>query len=758
MPIQRKFRQRFWPFTIKTYALGFIIFISLVFGTLGWALQAKLDTIREESQKHDMGAAREELAWVTAHLIDEVKQRANDLAGQDETRQQLAEPAYYGYWRDNRALRGGFLPAYAEAVEIYSRQGTALAQHPTGNMPQTIAKRNLTSFLAEEGGRVYLYVFLPILVRDNLAIAALGHVGVKLDFLRAIKEEQRFSHVEVGSVRVRINAGEQLPIEQIGERLTFQLMSNAENAAIVETVAQFKQNIIFALVILSLAIFFALNALLAAPLRRLSLHIDALREGRGGLLAEDFSDSLPVAELEKVRLSLNDYQNKLELMHHSLNEKNDELWLLSHHDPLTGIYNRSGFDEDWQHVLSVSSGHRLDVSLILFDCDHFKAINDTYGHQTGDQVIQVITRKLQGTLRGGDRIYRLGGDEFAILFLDVGPTLARQTAERCVEAVSQHDFSSLGIKEPVRISAGLAHATATDTETLATLPKQADIAMYHAKRPGKQNIAVYDDSMTSDASILFSTGLTNAVFQAITTSESIEMHYQPIINLANGEVDYYEALVRVREGHELIMPSSIFPIIEARRLEAEFDLAIIGRIEKDLEHGIIPPGTGLSLNVSGPGVLNPKLFGKLLELGRFLDRYQLIIELTETALITQLHQASSNLNKLRQDGFRIALDDFGSGYSSLGYLANMPVDIIKFDISMIRHLDDGGRQGLMVENLATMIINAGYHLVAEGIETEKTLHKIISSGFSGGQGYLLGRPEKVCRNAAKFPFFNKKTA
>jgi diguanylate cyclase (GGDEF)-like protein len=525
--------------------------------------------------------------------------------------------------------------------------------------------------------------------------------------------------------------------------------------ALANTIKQFQQQALLVLIGLSLLFYLMLASLLATPLRRLSLHIDALREGQGGLLAESFTHSLPVAELEKVRHSLNDYQSKLEHMHHSLSEKDDELWTLAHHDPLTGIYNRRGLEEDWEHVLSVSSGHRLEVSLILFDCDHFKAINDTYGHQTGDQVIQAITHSLQSTLRRGDRLYRLGGDEFATLFLDIGPNLALQTAERCIEAVSQHDFSSLGIREPVRISAGLAYASATDAETLATLPKQADIAMYHAKRPGKQKIAIYDDSMTNDTGVLFSTGVTNAVFEAITTGELIEMHYQPVVNLANGEVDYYEALVRIREGHELIMPSSIFPIIEARRLEAEFDLAVIGRIKKDLEQGIIPARTGISLNVSGPGVISPKIFEKLLELGRFLDRYRLIIEVTETALITQLHQASANLNKLRQDGFKIALDDFGSGYSSLGYLANMPVDIIKFDISMVRHLDAGGRQGLIVENLATMIIKAGYHLVAEGIETEKTLQKIVGSGFSRGQGYLFGRPENTCRDAAKFSFFNK---
>lgn len=747
-----------WPFTIRAYAIGFIVLMSLVFGILGWGVQHKLDTISNEAKIHNTNSANEEFAYVIFHIInDELRRRADNLISQDETRQQLANPAYYGYWRDDRVRSTNALPGYVQAIELYTRQGKSLAENPVSGMPARINPLDIGSFLTRQGGRYYLTVFYPIPVSDARPDSTLGYLGFKLDFLTAIKEEQQFSHADPSSIHIKIDEQERLPLAQLTSRLAFTLLPNTESTALSSTIKQFQQQVLLVLIGLSLLFYLMLASLLAAPLRRLSQHIDALREGHGGLLAKSFTRSLPVAELEKVRHSLNDYQNQLEQMHLSLNEKNDELWMLAHYDPLTGIYNRRGFEEDWEQVLSVSSGHRLEVALILFDCDHFKAINDTYGHQIGDQVIQAITHALQSTLRRGDRLYRLGGDEFATLFLDVGPNLALQTAERCIEAISQHDFSSLGIREPVRISAGLAYASATDAETLATLPKQADIAMYHAKRPGKQKIAVYDDSMTSDVGVLFSTSVTNAVFEAITAGESIEMHYQPVVNLTNGEVDYYEALVRIREGYELIMPSSIFPIIEARRLEAEFDLAVIRRIEEDLERGAIPVRTGISLNVSGPGVINPKIIGKLLDLGRFLDRYRLIIEVTETALITQLHQASANLNKLRQDGFKIALDDFGSGYSSLGYLANMPVDIIKFDISMVRHLDAGGRQGLIVENLAAMIIRAGYHLVAEGIETEKTLQKIVGTGFLRGQGYLFGRPDNTCQEAAKLSLFDNKT-
>jgi len=741
---------RLWPFTISAYAMGFISFTLLAFGVMSWVVQDKLDTIGAEARIHNMKAANEEFSRAISHISSEIKQRADNLVIRDETRQQLVDPAYYGYWRDTRVRAAGLLPGYVQAIEMYTRQGVSLAAHPLGDMPTHLDPPDFGGFLTRHGDHYSLTLFYPIPAPDGRSDSTLGYLGFKLDFLNASNEEHLFSHVTPDSIHIKIDEREHLPLSQLASRLKFTLPPNPESAALAKTIKQLRSQVLPVLIGLSLLFYLMLASLLAAPLRRLSLHIDALREGRGGLLAENFTRSLPVAELEKVRQSLNDYQNKLEQMHHSLNQKNDELWTMAHRDPLTGINNRRGFEENWEHVLSVSTGHRLEVSLILFDCDRFKAINDTYGHPIGDQVIQTIARILQDTLRHGDRLYRLGGDEFATLLLDIGPSLALQTAERCIEAVSQHDFSSLGIRDPVRISVGLAHASATDSENLSTLPKQADIAMYHAKRPGKSKVAVYDDSMTNDASVLYSTGLNNAVFEAIATGESIEMHYQPVVNLAGGEVDYYEALVRIRDGLELITPSSIFPIIEARRLEAEFDLAILGSIEKDLEQGLIPPHTGISLNVSGPGAINPKIIRKLLELGRFLDHYRLIVEITETALITQLNQVSSSLDKLRQDGFKIALDDFGSGYSSLGYLANMPVDIIKFDISMIRHLDTDSRQSLIVENLAIMAIKAGYHLVAEGIETEKALQKIVGIGFLRGQSYLFGRPERPCRDAIKF--------
>jgi diguanylate cyclase (GGDEF)-like protein len=748
-----------WPFTIKLYALSFIILMSIVFGLLGWGMQYKLNTIRQDAIVHNNKAALAELNFEIKNITGEIKRKGQSLSKQDETHQQFFNPAYYSYWRDIRIVGSGTLPNYVKAIELYTKQGASLTELPVNDMPNQLSRLDLANYFTRQGGRDFVYIFHPITASAKSARtgkSAQGYMGFKVDIMDAIRKGQRYNYFNIDTLAIKIKEAEKIPLDQISRHLQFSLIPNTENLALTASIERFQRQALFTMIILYFVFYLLLSSVLSAPLRRLSLHIDTLRKGNGGLLAENYTRSLPIAELEKVRISLNDYQSKLDEMHLSLNEKNDELWQLAHHDPLTGIYNRRGFEEDWKHMLSVSSGHRIGVALLLFDCDHFKAINDTYGHPTGDQVLQAITHTLQSTLRHGDRLYRLGGDEFATLFLDVDAALALHTAERCVEAVSLYDFSTMGIKEPVRISAGMSFASGTDVELLTNLPKQADVAMYHAKRPGKSKIAVFDLNMLENTDIIFSNSINSLVFKAMEDAELIEMHYQPLINMRTGNVDYYETLMRIRSGGSLIMPSTIFPIIEARRLEAEFDIIIFGRIIKDIEAGKIPKGTGITFNVSGPGLINPRVQEKINEFAIYLKEYKLIIEVTETSLITQLHLASIILNRFRQQGFLIALDDFGSGYSSLSYLASMPVDCVKFDISLIRQLLDGTRQSIIIESLADMVIKADYELVAEGIETEEMLEKISLLGFTRAQGFLFGRPESTCKKPAKTSFFEKK--
>lgn len=730
-------RRHFAPFSIRTYAIVFIVAVTLLFSISSLLMLNKIATTRADIERNSERAANVEIAQAVLQLSKEMDQLGHSLVSWDETRQQLSDPSYYIYWRDSRIAEGGILPGYVKAVELYNRQARPLAAQPLSGMPRGAAKL-AQSEVTRQGGRDYIYLTVPILdveIRGQVS----GYAVVKVDFLHALQSVQRFRYADPASIAVSLHEGETI-LADLASRVVFKVIPNEEMSALLGFLTRYQYQSAFVVLLLSWGVYVALSSLLARPLLRLSQHIDRLRQGSGGLMLDSLGAGLSVKELEKVRNSLNDYQGQLEAMHSSLDQKNTELWTMAHRDPLTGVFNRRCFDDDWKMLLSVAGGHRVDVSFMLFDCDHFKPINDTYGHQIGDQVIQAIAHILQGTLRAGDRLYRLGGDEFAAMFLDADVSRVQDVAKRCVEVVDQHDFSALGIKEPIRISIGLSHAEGIQAENLATLQKQADVAMYFAKRPGHGKIALYTEDMARDGNAMLSNQITSAVFEAIATGSCLEMHYQPVVDLSSRKIDYYEALVRIRRDRELIMPSAIFPVVDGRRLEVEMDFAVMGKILENLRAGLIPAGTGLSLNISGPAIVHPQIREKLAEFEPFLKDYKLVVEITETALITQLQQASANLNLLRVAGFKVALDDFGSGYSSLGYLANMPVDIVKFDISLIRSLEQDERQGGIVEGLAMMIRKAGYGMVAEGVETGQTLEKVSLLGFTHGQGYFLGRP------------------
>jgi diguanylate cyclase (GGDEF)-like protein len=454
---------------------------------------------------------------------------------------------------------------------------------------------------------------------------------------------------------------------------------------------------------------------------------------------QDLSGVLPIAEAEKIRESLNQYQNQLLDVHSSLEEKSQELWAMAHHDALTGAKNRRAFDEFMQNLPQVLGERHVSVCFALFDVNHFKAVNDSYGHNVGDQVLKVIAGRISAVLRRGEELFRIGGDEFAVVLVDCDEASALRIAERCHEKIVGYDFGKLGIREPLRISAGLANSRVDDVEDLQTLQWKADVAMYRAKRPGHANVVMFTEALARDAEGLFSSWVNTAVYDAVIYGTGLTMHYQPIADLQDGTICHYEALVRIEQDGELIQPSNIFPVIEARRLEVELDRAVMRQVLADLNARKLPPGTGVSMNLSGPSVVHEQICEWLGEFQPFLKDYRIMIEITETALITQIGLANENLSKLHDQGFDIALDDFGSGYSSVRYLASMPVDVVKFDISLVQGLQDETRCN-MVTHLAQMILEAGHQLVAEGIEDPATLKAAVGAGFGRGQGFLMGHP------------------
>ena len=382
----------FSPLSVKTYGIVFIVMVTLFFIFTSWLMLNKIHSTRFDIERNSQRAASAEVAQALRQLNEELERAAHVLADWDETRQQLSDPGYYVYWRDNRVLQGGIVPDYVKSVALYNRQG-----HPLGSvlpdMPSVAIGQPQTR-VVKKGGRDFIYLTQPIQDIDVRGQVS-GYAVLKVDFQPALLSVQRFRYADAASIVLSLREGETI-LSDLPGRVLFRVVPNEEMSALLKFLTRYQYQIALVVLLLSWIFYAALSALLAKPLLRLSQHIDTLRDGRDGLILESLGGALPVKEMEKVRNSLNDYQRELESMHTSLDQKNTELWTMAHRDPLTGVFNRRSFDEDWKTLLSAASGHRVTVSVMLFDCDHFKPINDTYGHHAGDQVLKSIAQILAG--------------------------------------------------------------------------------------------------------------------------------------------------------------------------------------------------------------------------------------------------------------------------------------------------------------------------------------------------------------------------
>lgn len=736
--------------SIKQIALAFVtgllVLMSLIAGFATYQTRA----VTRSLEQHSQDAAHSEIAAAIQQLLSQTQDQAVNLARWDETRQQLVMPEYYSYWRDQRVYESGMLSSPLARAALYSHSGEVLAGgEPKKDLPSRLpaGPPQTRAWLTLEAGGIALYQTFTV-YSDEQKQALLGHGLIRVDFMPALQQRQRFYFVDTASIALMLKPGETLAASELHSRLRFKIRQDQDQLRFQEILSHILLALFVLLMVSSLLEFLAYNHLLIRPLHRLSDDIDAMQRGR-------FSDSrtrsqpLRIVELENIRRSLYDYQLQLRELHGSLERQNREFHSQAHQDALTGCHNRRAYEEDWRNFRDELKTAPQDTAFLLFDCDRFKTINDTYGHAKGDRVLTIIADALVMALRANDRLYRLGGDEFATFLSHTTPAQARQIAQRCQHLLDAANFTDLGINEPVGISIGIAYCEAGRLAHIDELPKQADIAMYTAKQPGRNRIALYGRDTENAAQTLVASRETSALFQALGAPGLMEMHYQPIHALPGRNVAYYEALARIRYHGKLIMPGAFLPVVSSRRLETEFDLAILHQVDMDLSSQLLPLGNGVSINLSAQSISHPEVVSLLLELSRHNARHPLMLEITETSLITQMTEVRAYLDLLRTVNYRIAMDDFGTGYSPLRYLVDLPVDVVKFDISLVNKLGQNDRAGKVVADFVHMMNDAGYGLVAEGVETESVLNKVESLGFAHVQGYLLGRPVPLAQLAAR---------
>lgn len=720
--------------SIRTYLLVFLLLSCVAFVFEGIYTLQKMHTAQLTVNQHNTNASRDEMMRAVKRVIKVASQAAETITVWDETFQQLDDPTYYVYWRNQRLRSPGKFPVYVKSIELYGKDKLSLTRLPYAEFPDLIPPLNL---YLEKSNEYFLYIFKPIISRDDNTTTT-GYVGLKINFLKALLDQSRFVYTNTESIKIN-SSNNRIPESELIHHIQFRALTSP-SSKLLEAVIY--DNLIHSIIILvsmlALVIWFT-HIFISHPLRLLVTHIDNLRKGDiNASYGTDGKSNLPVMEINTLTDSIQTYHNTLEKVHSRLDKQNIELQRLAHNDPLTGVHNRRAFEEDWQHLLELIEDQRVNVSFILFDCDHFKAINDSYGHDVGDKVIQIIAESLDNTLRKGDKLYRMGGDEFSALLINSDRETTEEIAYRCLEIIQQYPFQQLGIKEPVKLSVGLSHAAGTDMSRLTELHKQADIAMYHAK--GATNkVAHYTPEMGRQSSALISSRIISAVLAATDTGLGINMHYQPVVTATSNKVHFYEALLRLYDDDGIIHPSEIFRVIDRHSLDVKIDTQVIKKVARDIENNSIPDNPGISINLSAATLVAKNISEIIAPLSAQLHKTKLVIEITETSLITHLQFATDNLQLLREQGFIIALDDFGSGYSSIRYLANMPVDIVKFDIAMIQDMNKDKRTRIIIEHTAKLILDAGYQLVAEGIETEDTRQDVINMGATYLQGYLFGR-------------------
>ncbi|MEZ5834941.1 MAG: EAL domain-containing protein [Geminicoccaceae bacterium] len=429
----------------------------------------------------------------------------------------------------------------------------------------------------------------------------------------------------------------------------------------------------------------------------------------------------------------------------ALKDAERKLEKLVHTDPLCGLLNRRGMLEQLDRFLEQPPGREGCSAILFIDLDDFKWINDTYGHEAGDRLLVMASRRLRDTLRANDLVARLGGDEFTVFYRHLErPEIACQLASRIIASFKE-PFALGAVMGYVSASIGIAfiephHRSASDVMRLA------DLAMYEAKQTGKSTFAVYSEEMGHHADRM--TAIRDLIRAGLHDSH-FSLHFQPIIDSKSGGIAGCEALMRLtcpRSGP--VSPAIFVPVAEETGQIMELGTLAL---EKGIEAlGLLYHGEGgadfhVAVNLS-PRQLNDQLeeiLDRLLE-GHGELVPNLVLEITETMLLQRSDDIVRRLNALHARGIRIALDDFGTGYSSLSHIQNFPVDIIKIDKSFVAQLDgsehERQRALAMIRATVSMAHDLGIKVVAEGVEKPDMLGDLEACRVDMLQGYHHARP------------------
>lgn len=413
------------------------------------------------------------------------------------------------------------------------------------------------------------------------------------------------------------------------------------------------------------------------------------------------------------------------------------------HDFLTALFNGRRFEQALAQETKSAARYGGGGAVLLVDLDHFKAVNDQFGHRAGDDLLKTVAAALRSRTRDTDVLARLGGDEFGIILPQVDAAQAEVVADGIVKALRRQTAMLAEHQIPVTASIGVALFDGlTNTEILAA----ADLAMYEAKEAGRDQFAIYQPP--PDAPLRVSSRLAEAErIQRALTNDQLELYCQPILDLANNEISQYELLLRLRTADGRLLPPSAFLYVAERfgtilAIDSWVVRQAVALIALQAKAG---RSLTLNVNISARSIGDPELVAvidRALE-DTAIDPARLVFELTETAAIGNIEHAKTFTTQLSERGCRFALDDFGTGFGSFYYLKHLPFDYFKIDGDFIRGFGANPTDQLVVEAIVGIAKGMGKKTVAEFVTDQDMADRLRRSGIDYAQGFYVGVPRAI---------------
>ena len=427
----------------------------------------------------------------------------------------------------------------------------------------------------------------------------------------------------------------------------------------------------------------------------------------------------------------------------------DEIKNLAFYDPLTQLPNRRLLLDRLQQALATHARKQVFGALFFLDLDHFKNLNDTLGHEKGDQLLQQVAGRLSSCVREGDTVARLGGDEFVVMLKELGA----RGADAAVQAEMVGEKILRTLNETYRFDGYEHHSTSSIGATLFSdqslgideLLKQADIAMYQAKAAGRNNLRFFDPAM--QASIIARTAMEQALHEAL-TAKQFRIFYQPQVD-AEGRIHGAEALLRWEHPKQgMVPPANFIPLAEETGLILPLGHCVLENTCEQLVKWSSLPGMAhltVAVNVSIRQFRQEDFADQVLAIlaKTGANPARLKLELTESILALDLQDIKSKMTRLKAQGVTFSLDDFGTGYSSLAYLKQLPLDQLKIDQSFVRDILVDPNDEAIAKMIIALAASMGLQVIAEGVETALQKDKLLNLGCPNYQGYLFSRPVAI---------------